>query len=317
MATYNGADYLEQQLESIRCQSHNNWEILVRDDGSTDSTLEILQAFQRRYPQRMTIVQDDLGNLGSNGNFFQLMGLTTADYVCMADQDDIWHIAKIEAALNKMYDLEAEHGNATPLLVHHDVVTIDMNGIPLSASYARTNNVDKTDTRIRHLLVQNIFTGFTMMLNRNLIGRALPAPADTTSHDAYLGLIASTFGHVGYVDRPLANYRIHPDNIHGGKNFFYNITAEDFSLGNLFNGYSFHVCADALEVAHSVLGRKCDRASSFLRKFSDDMPEKTRHLFEEFTRLADANFLERKLIIIRNGFFPTSRKLAAAFLALG
>src|SRR5262245_26477445 len=88
MGTYNGAEFLEQQIESLVTQTCSEWRLLVRDDGSTDATARILQAVSQAHP-RIQIVSDELGRLGAGQNFHHLLGLSTAPYVMFCDQDDV------------------------------------------------------------------------------------------------------------------------------------------------------------------------------------------------------------------------------------
>ena len=90
LATYNGERFLAEQLDSIIAQTHKNWWILARDDGSTDGTLALLKAYKVQLVDKMEILEDGRGNLGSVGNFSALMEASTAEYVAFCDQDDVW-----------------------------------------------------------------------------------------------------------------------------------------------------------------------------------------------------------------------------------
>ena len=134
LATYNGAEFLEEQLQSIMNQTYTNWEILARDDGSTDETMEILQRFQQAHPGKINIIEDNDGSLGAHGNFIRLMEESTADIICFADQDDVWHKSKMEQSISYLKTMHDKHGPDTPALVHHDMAVIDRDGeelIPL------------------------------------------------------------------------------------------------------------------------------------------------------------------------------------------
>jgi glycosyltransferase involved in cell wall biosynthesis len=85
LATYNGGNFLEEQLESILDQTYTDWEILARDDGSTDDTVEILREFQKAHPNKMTIIEDNNRNLGHCQNFGLLMENSSASTICFAD----------------------------------------------------------------------------------------------------------------------------------------------------------------------------------------------------------------------------------------
>ncbi len=90
LATFESGRFLREQVESILQQSHENIEILARDDGSTDDTAQLLDALAAQHPDRLSIVRDSLGNLGPIGNFGHLLALSTAPYVMFADADDVW-----------------------------------------------------------------------------------------------------------------------------------------------------------------------------------------------------------------------------------
>lgn len=105
LATYNGDQYLEEQLESIFSQTHNAWHLFVRDDGSTDGTVDILKAYAAKY-DCITIINNGGEFTGSaTGNFFKL--LHSSDFqgythISFADQDDVWAPAKLQSALTCM-----------------------------------------------------------------------------------------------------------------------------------------------------------------------------------------------------------------------
>ena len=96
MATYNGGKYLRNQLLSLQQQTHKDWILWVRDDGSTDDTMVILLEFAES-DDRIKIVGKTRGErLGPGGNFLGLTKYSTADYVIFCDQDDIWFEKKLE-----------------------------------------------------------------------------------------------------------------------------------------------------------------------------------------------------------------------------
>ena len=124
MAVYNGARFLDQQVESIIQQSHSALHIHVRDDGSTDGTVQMLLDIQRRFPGKVTIIEDGDRNLGIVGNFQRLMEhvrASGADYFMFADQDDFWFPDKVAVTLAKMQQTEQQSGAITPTLIHTDL----------------------------------------------------------------------------------------------------------------------------------------------------------------------------------------------------
>src|SRR5262245_40587271 len=110
LATYNGAAYLAEQLDSIEAQTHPNWRLIARDDGSTDGTLAVIETFRARHSEKVVVLRDEDGNIGLVQNFSRLMEASTAPYAAFCDQDDVWLPEKLSLCLERMRDLEAEHG---------------------------------------------------------------------------------------------------------------------------------------------------------------------------------------------------------------
>lgn len=94
MCTYNGEQYIQEQLDSILAQTYPLYEIIIQDDGSTDSTCQILQQYQSQYP--IIHLTHNTGIHGVNNNFFSALRLASGDYIAISDQDDIWMPSKIE-----------------------------------------------------------------------------------------------------------------------------------------------------------------------------------------------------------------------------
>lgn len=218
LATYNGARYLPELLASIRRQTFTAWRLLVRDDGSTDGTRALLEQAAVD-DARIQVLADDGARLGPAGNFGRLLqrafddGATT---VSCADQDDVWLPQKLErqqAELRRLADL---HGAATPLLVHSDLTVVDGELRILHRSFAQFARVHRdVDDPLGALLVANCVTGCTLMVNRALLGLALPMPAEARMHDWWLALCAAALGRIGYLPDSTVLYRQHGENAVG------------------------------------------------------------------------------------------------------
>ncbi|MCX6660415.1 MAG: glycosyltransferase [Candidatus Bathyarchaeota archaeon] len=127
LATYNGEKYLREQIDSILSQTYKNWNLLVRDDGSSDNTIRIIESYRDLVPDRIVVLKDDLGNLGVIRNFSKLLGYSHSDYIMLSDQDDMWLPRKIELTYKKMQDLVKKYGDDVPLLVYTDWKVVDVN----------------------------------------------------------------------------------------------------------------------------------------------------------------------------------------------
>ena len=216
LPTYNGAPYLEAQLASIDVQILRPARVLLRDDGSSDGTPALITRLQARYGAWLQVLSAD-GNLGCTANVNRLLQATTAPYVALADQDDLWLPQKLEQALARMQQLEARHGASTPLLVHSDLELVDGQAQPLGCRYLQRQRLDPERTDPVDLALTNVVTGCTALLNRALLEQALPIPAEALMHDWWLALVASAFGQIALVDQPGVLYRQHGANVLGAQ----------------------------------------------------------------------------------------------------
>lgn len=216
LSTYNGERFLEEQIESIIKQSNQQWTLYVRDDGSTDKTLDILGRYQAD-DRIQWINENKPQNLRVIGSFLKLLESTEADYYMFCDQDDVWLPDKVQVTLDKMLTLEAEN-NQQPILVHTDLRIVNQDLKATSESMIKTQNLDPLPSFGR-LLVQNSVTGCTMMINQNLKDRCVGLDfTKIRMHDWWFALVASAFGTIGYVPQATILYRQHGDNEVGAKN---------------------------------------------------------------------------------------------------
>lgn len=214
LPSFNGALFLEEQLQSIHAQTLRPLRVLLRDDGSSDGTLQLLDRMQQRYGSWLQLLPAD-GNLGCTANVNALLEASEAPYVALADQDDIWLPHKLEASLAELQLLEQRLSPQTPLLVHSDLQLADAHGRPLPKRYWQTQRLDPTRTGLRDLLLTNVVTGCTVLANRALLREALPIPPEALMHDWWLALIAAARGAIGVLPEPTLLYRQHSHNVLG------------------------------------------------------------------------------------------------------
>lgn len=291
LATYNGAAYLQQQLDSIRAQSNNNWRLLIRDDCSTDSTPEILNNFLRHNPGQVILLDNEGKRLGAKENFSELLARSTAPYVMFCDQDDVWLPHKIEATHAKMAELEAMHGNDKPLLVHTDLKVV---ADDLSIRADSLWNYQLSDPRrgdfLNKLLLQNVATGCSVMINRPLRDLALPIPAEAVMHDWWLVLTAAALGHIGYVAEPTALYRQHGHS---------EIGAQQWGPIRVIREYL------DTDSRRSIALAITNQAAALLQRYEDMLPAPQREMLSVFVNLDRMNFVMRRLSSMKYGFYYT------------
>lgn len=217
MTTYNGAKYIEEQLLSILNQTMFVDEIVICDDNSTDATSDIINDIIDRYTlsDRVRFFRNN-SNLGYVENFRKAIGLTTGDYIFLADQDDIWDKDKVEICIenmkNGMYDALCTNSE----FVDKNGDTIQDTSKYLTNPLLRKNPDGKiTDISFHRLIYGNIAQGCTYCFNKRVKDKYLQFESKTISHDYQIMLIASLIGSVGFLNRKLIKYRMHDDNAIG------------------------------------------------------------------------------------------------------
>lgn len=212
MSTYNGEKYIHQQLDSLLAQNYQNISVLIRDDGSTDKTVEILIEYAKA-DSRLSWYQGE--NLGPAKSFFDLImhADSRADYIMFADQDDVWLDGKIDRALKILRTAEKSMNTTNiPSLYCGNTYVVDEN----------LNTIERVIPRkVRRLsfgnaLVQNICTGCTAAINHELLKLLQQStPNYMIMHDWWLYLTASCFGSVVYDNQSYIKYRQHGHNTSG------------------------------------------------------------------------------------------------------
>jgi glycosyltransferase involved in cell wall biosynthesis len=290
LATYNGEEYLEQQLQTLFAQTHSV-DIIIRDDGSTDATKQILQSYKER--DSVTIIEDDEQNLGARGNFNKLLEYVLAiphyDYVMFSDQDDLWEANKVELTLKKMRELEERHGESLPLLIHSDLIVANKSGDTIADSYWDYQHLDPTRVALNQLLVQNVMTGCTIMINRSLLTLAFPVSDRAIMHDWWIGLVASSFGHIGHLNRPTLKYRQHDQNDTG---------AQRFGIAVILNKIA-QLFGTKMTLKYAT------QAGAFLEHFEMKLSSEHYELVEAVATLSDQSWLRKLRLIVKFQLFKS------------
>ena len=277
LATYNGETFLPELLDSLLRQSYAGWQVLARDDGSTDATRQILHDYSTRYPGKFSILQDDEQRLGACASFTRLLDHSRADRFLFCDQDDVWLPEKIALTMQKMDELEARHGQI-PLLVHTDLRVVDRNLQPICESFWRYQHLNPNWCNIHQLLVQNNVTGCTTMINRQLKAAALPIPGDAIMHDWWLALVASVLGVISHVETPTILYRQHGANSCG---------ARQYSLQYFLERWN------RLEQGVNSIRKVVRQGAVFYQSFRSQLPTETSTHIQNFSQLLQKNGIGR------------------------
>lgn len=216
LPTYNGAKYLPPLLDSILNQTYNDVRFIVRDDGSKDSTLEVIKGYKNRYPERFTLVEDRLGNQGTSGSNDVLIKYVTSDYFMFCDQDDIWEPNKIEVCMKEMNRLESQYSDK-PILVCSDACCFDENDNITAPSFFESQKFCDVTDNYHKMLALNVVQGATALMNKKVLDVIKYIPKDLF-HDWWVGVIVCYYGKVSYIHQPLLRYRQHSSNVVGALN---------------------------------------------------------------------------------------------------
>jgi hypothetical protein len=219
LATYNGDKYLTALLDSLDSQTDSNWILLVRDDGSTDQTVERLQNFASVQP-KMRLIKDGLGRLGVTKGFEQLMRTAQtqgANFFAFCDQDDVWVPEKL-ARLRTALIGDNQANEPIPALAYSDLVVVNEDLEPLSHSFFNMNHSGEAWRAPGYwVLSHNLVPGCAMLGNRGLLDRCVPFPNEAVIHDWWVLQCAASMGRVVAVEQPLILYRQHGLNTIGAQ----------------------------------------------------------------------------------------------------
>lgn len=213
LATYNGAKFLQYQLDSIAKQDYIGWRLIISDDGSKDNTKNIVKKYISTNPH-LDIKLVDGPQKGYSHNFIGMLCMSNTEYTCFCDQDDVWLPNKLSSSIEaiKSHGIAALYCSRTKLINKKGVL------IGYSPLFQRTPN-------FKNALVQSIAGGNTMMMNspaKQLLQNAYNPEIHITSHDWWSYQIISGAGGIVFYDAiPRVLYRQHQENLIGSNRFFW------------------------------------------------------------------------------------------------
>jgi len=289
MSAYNGAEHLPQQISSILNQSYRDWQLFIRDDNSSDNTLDIIESYARRYPDKVNVIRDKKRNIGISKSFLSLLNYVESDYVMFCDQDDIWLPDKIKITFDKMRETEEKFGLSTPVLIHTDLKVVDKRLNIVSDSFWRYQhlNPEKGKT-LNRLLVQNVVTGCTMMINRALKNKIRFFPKQAIMHDWWASLVAAAFGKIDYVPTSTILYKQHDNS---------SIGAKEWGMGYMMK------MARPRSGIKATLQKTRIQAGAFLDTFRNELTSEYLNLLDAYSTLDNQAFLIKRCNLIKYRFF--------------
>lgn len=196
LCTYNGAEFLAAQLDTLVSQTYQNIEIVVVDDCSTDNTPAILKDYAARY-QQFKVYQNER-NLGFTGNFERAVTLCTGEFIALCDQDDLWHPQKIALQAAAIKD---------NVLIYHDSEFIHQDGALMNKKMSDLMNFYRGGEP-EVFLFFNCVSGHSILMKKRLLNDALPLKK-TFFHDWWLAYVATNTGTIDFIPQCLVQYRQH------------------------------------------------------------------------------------------------------------
>jgi glycosyltransferase involved in cell wall biosynthesis len=215
MCTYNGASFLEPQLESIRRQERPPDELIISDDRSTDGTVALLHAFAETapFPVRISVTE---GHLGSTRNYERAIERCEGDVIVLCDQDDVW-------LPHKLLVMEETFSRRTTLgLAFSDAYLIDSTGRRSGdrlwdiSGFTRAQRKRMRRDPFGQVMSRSIVSGCTLAFRTEHRPRLIPFPPEQAArrmrliHDRWISIMVAATSEVALIDEPLVEYRIHP-----------------------------------------------------------------------------------------------------------
>lgn len=286
LATYNGEEYLSELLQSLEVQSYKNWELLVSDDCSKDSTIKILETFKQKSSHKITIIKNIVPFGSAKKNFMNLLKneLCNNKYIMFCDQDDIWKRDKIEKTLELMND------GKIPTLIYSDLLVVNNKLEIISNSFFEYTGIGKVRESFAHCIIQNNIPGCTMMINSSL--RELAIEYENIDHiimhDWWILLIAKCFGEVKLLNESTILYRQHCNN---------SVGAQKYSILNIYKKLAE---SNTRQLINLTIIQANEFNDCFKKKIVD---MKHRVLLEKYSELLDSNKIKRLYIYIKYGIW--------------
>lgn len=215
LSTYNGEQYISEQIQSILNQTYPFISILIRDDGSTDQTVVVLEQLMKIHPDKIKLIKGS--NVGVVSSFFELLRAADAevDYYCFCDQDDVWLDHKVEHAIAR---LNSSIYTEVPAMVFTSTYLAD-DELNRKGAWPKP---PAQEPSFFNALYENIAIGATITMNRStrnlFINSKSVDSQKVLMHDWWFYLLVSAFGTVIYDNTPSMLYRQHNNNVVGGSN---------------------------------------------------------------------------------------------------
>jgi glycosyltransferase involved in cell wall biosynthesis len=279
MTSYNGAKYIQQQIESILAQTLPPEEVIICDDNSSDGTWDIIAGYtdEKRIKSFRNTQQ-----LGITRNFQKGCGIARqGNWIAFADQDDVWLPQKLSVLSDKMRFLDDA---VQPALVYSDLSVINSADHELAQSFWKQQRINIDNLSLPVILFGNAITGCTMLLNSVMKSEFLKMQNAVFLHDEWLALIAHSFGKNVAVREALVKYRQHENNVTYSENYkvptFLNRVQAEFQY--LFGKKNF-------------ISVRVSLAKAFLAQYRSRLSSSDIAILERFVALESKSYITQRI----------------------
>ena len=227
LTTYNSnIDFLKKQIDSILTQTYKNIYLLISDDKSSNpKVIDLLKEYEKKDKRIKLYLQEK--NLGYNKNFEFLLKCSGANYIMFCDHDDIWNSDKVEKSLKKIVEENVD-------LVYCNAEQINEKGEIIQKNYFKYKNIPLINKKSHLAISRCIGIGCSQIITKDVKNKMLPFLESVIAHDWLASFIANENKGISYIKEPLFQYRLHTNNVFGGRSL-----AQNLSRWKKENGISY------------------------------------------------------------------------------
>lgn len=271
LAVYNGEEFLQAQLDSIKNQLVQPDELIIVDDNSTDNSAFVYNNFNTTVVKKIYINDQNIGVIKS---FKKAVSLCSGDYIALCDQDDIWLSEKLQESIARIKKIDKE----IPAVIFSDLSVMDKKGNILHNSFWKIRSAIPSNFTLEDILYGNIITGCTAVINRAMAAEFNKMPDEIMMHDHWLALIAYSFGKFDYIHKPMVLYRAHGESVTDKGKASY--------IQNFIKEYTHR---------QSYLAQNIEQAKAFKQLYQNNLSEQDAAIIQRFIDLEHKNFLQKRL----------------------
>lgn len=291
MATYNGEQFLREQLNSIIRQTYQNFVLFIRDDNSTDNTVQIIKECIKKNSDKIVFIENDgMVCKSSKKNFAAILKFVSSkynfNYFMFSDQDDYWIKNKVDISIKAMK--KHEQIQMKPYLLHTDLCVVDKDLNTIDDSFFKYRSLNPLVNDLKHLLVQNNITGCTMLWNKDF-NEIIDLTNDAVAmHDWWMAIVASLKGEIICLDKPTIKYRQHGNNVVGAT-----------KVNSIF-----FILKRAKDISHvkKTIKKSFEQAKGIYSVYNKNLNNEQRIILKEFISIENKNKLGRILKVVKGGY---------------